>query len=72
MRQPRLLAQEQPAFPCHKWVAAGPAIISNIKYGLTCVAHGRLHNLAVIALMEVAFDPNSGFVRWWWFLEPIQ
>ena len=48
--------------PCHQWLAAGLAIISNIKYGLTCAVRVGLHNLAVIGLVEVAFDPSSGFV----------
>lgn len=58
--------------PYHQRLAAGLAIISNVKWGLTCAVHVGLHNLAVIGLLEVAFDPNSGFVRQWWFLEPIQ
>lgn len=47
---------------CHPRVAAGLALIPNLKCGLTCVVHAELHNLAVIGLMEVTFDPNSGFV----------
>lgn len=58
--------------PCHQWVSAGLAVISAMKYGLTCAVQVGLHNLAVTELVEVAFDPDSGFVQQWWFLEPIR
>lgn len=45
---------------CHQRVAAGLAIISGVNYGLTSAVRAGLHDLAVIGLMEVAFDPNSG------------
>lgn len=58
---------------CHQRVAAGLAIISDVNYGLTSAVRAGLHDLAVIGLMEVAFDPNSGFVRdSGGSLEPIQ
>lgn len=48
--------------PCCPQAAAGLALIPNLKCGITCMVHVELHNLAVIGLMEVAFDPNSGFM----------